>query len=105
MELIIFTDLDGTLLDLDTYSFKKAKPALKLIKKENKKEKNIAVVPCTSKTAEETKFYLKKLKIKEPFIVENGGAIYIPKGYFSTLNIKEKRMAILLLNSEPTILN
>jgi len=74
---LIFTDLDGTLLDYHTYSFKKALPALKEIKKEK-----IPLILCTSKTCAETEFYLKKLKILHPFIVENGGAIFIPKGYF-----------------------
>jgi len=83
MRLIIFSDLDGTLLDHKTYSFKDAEPGLKLIKKKNIRGKNIALVLCTSKTAEETKYYLGKIGMKEPFIVENGGAIYIPKDYFS----------------------
>lgn len=77
MKHIIFTDLDGTLLDHDTYSFKKSLPALKPVKKHK-----IPLVICTSKTRAEIEYYRKKLKIKEPFISENGGAIFIPKGYF-----------------------
>ncbi|MFC2016512.1 HAD-IIB family hydrolase [Chloroflexota bacterium] len=76
MQKIIFTDLDGTLLD-ENYSFKEALPALKLIKK-----RKIPLVFCTSKTEPEVKIYLKKMKLNEPFIVENGGAIFIPKSYF-----------------------
>ncbi|MBW2990366.1 HAD-IIB family hydrolase [Candidatus Woesearchaeota archaeon] len=77
MKIIIFSDLDGTLLDHDTYSFEKAKHALKLIKK-NK----VPLVLCTSKTFAETEHYQKLLDINEPFIVEDGGGIYIPKDYF-----------------------
>jgi len=73
---IIFTDLDGTLLD-DKYSFREAIPALKLVKK-----KNIPLIFCTSKTESEIEIYIKEVKIKHPFIVENGGAIFIPKNYF-----------------------
>ncbi len=76
MQRIIFTDLDGTLLDRD-YSFEGAKPALQLIKR-----KKIPLVFCTSKTKEETEFWQRKMGINDPFITENGGAIYIPKGYF-----------------------
>lgn len=76
--ILIFSDLDGTLLDYHTYSFKKALPALKEIRK-----RNIPLILCTSKTQTETEVYLKRLKIKHPFIVENGGAIFIPKNYFS----------------------
>lgn len=74
--LIIFTDLDGTLLD-SNYSFKKAMPALELIKK-----KNIPLILCSSKTKTEIEYYRKKLKNTHPFISENGGGIFIPKGYF-----------------------
>lgn len=73
---IIFTDLDGTLLDKD-YSFKKAEEGLKLLK-----EKNIPLIICTSKTRAEIEKYRKKIKNKHPFISENGGAIFIPKDYF-----------------------
>ncbi|MBR9690237.1 HAD-IIB family hydrolase [Candidatus Woesearchaeota archaeon] len=76
-EAIIFSDLDGTLLDHDTYSFKDAKEALKLIKKHD-----IPLIFCTSKNRAEIEYYRKKLKNKHPFISENGSAVYIPKGYF-----------------------
>jgi len=78
MKTIIFTDLDGTLLDPFTYSPKKAEPILKILK-----QKKIPVIFCTCKTQAENEYYQKKLKIKDPFIVENGGAIFIPKKYFS----------------------
>jgi len=77
MQKIIFTDLDGTLLDHDTYSYAKAKQALSLIKK-NK----VPLIICTSKTRAEIETYQKKLGNKDPFISENGGAIFIPKNYF-----------------------
>jgi len=77
MKKIIFTDLDGTLLD-EKYSFEKAVPALKLIKKFE-----IPLIFCTSKTRAETELYRRKLDNKDPFIVENGGAIFIPKNHFS----------------------
>lgn len=77
MKIIIFTDLDGTLLDSKKYSFDKALPALKLIKKTK-----TPLVFCTSKTREETELYRRKPGNEDPFIVENGGAILIPKNYF-----------------------
>ncbi|RJQ22601.1 MAG: HAD-IIB family hydrolase [Nitrospiraceae bacterium] len=76
--LIIFTDLDGTLLDYDTYSFEKALPALQLIR-----EKHIPLVICSSKTRIEIEHYRKKLGNSHPFISENGGGIFIPKNYFN----------------------
>ncbi len=77
MKFVIFTDLDGTLLDPKTYSFQKALPTLKLIKK-----LKIPLIFCTSKTRAETELYRKKIENKDPFIVENGGAIFIPRNYF-----------------------
>lgn len=76
-KLVIFTDLDGTLLDHQTYSFTKALPALALIKK-----KNILLIICSSKTRKEIEYYRRKLENGHPFISENGGGIFIPKGYF-----------------------
>ena len=77
-KLVIFTDLDGTLLDRDTYSFEPAKPALHLIK-----QKNIPLIFSSSKTRAEIEGYQKKLENTHPFISENGGAVFVPKDYFS----------------------
>ncbi len=74
---IIFTDLDGTLLHPQTYSFAPAEPALAAIR-----EAGIPLVLCTSKTRAEVEVWRERLDNQHPFIVENGGAIYIPKGYF-----------------------
>ncbi len=74
---IVFTDLDGTLLDYSTYSFEKALPALQLLK-----EKDIPLIICSSKTKKEIEYYRKKLDNHHPFISENGGGIFIPKDYF-----------------------
>jgi mannosyl-3-phosphoglycerate phosphatase len=77
-KLIIFTDLDGTLLDRDTYSFDAARQALHLIR-----SKNIPLILSSSKTRAEIEIYRKQLENGHPFISENGGAVFIPKGYFS----------------------
>ncbi len=74
---VIFSDLDATLLDHQTYSYQAASLVLKKLKK-----KKIPLVLCTSKTRAETEFFARKLGLSHPFIVENGGAIFIPEGYF-----------------------
>jgi len=73
---IIFTDLDGTLLDFDTYSFEKAREVLTYIRK-----KNIPLVAVTSKTAAEVQQIIKDMDICHPFVVENGGGILFPETY------------------------
>jgi mannosyl-3-phosphoglycerate phosphatase len=75
--LVVFTDLDATLLDQATYSFEPARPALDALAKEG-----IPLVLCTSKTAAETERWRRVLGNAHPFIVENGGAIFVPEGYF-----------------------
>jgi mannosyl-3-phosphoglycerate phosphatase len=78
---IIFSDLDGTLLDYYTYSFESALPALNQIKNEN-----IPLILVSSKTRRELILYQEKLGLKDlPFVVENGSAIYTPIGYFEGL--------------------
>lgn len=76
MKTVIFTDLDGTFLNHDDYSFDAAKEALAKITKSN-----IPLVFTTSKTRVEVEILQKKLGIKEPFIIENGAAIFFPKNY------------------------
>jgi len=75
---LIFTDLDGTLLDHDTYSFDRALPALRLLDKEN-----IPLVINTSKSRAEIERCRSLLGNRHPFVSENGGGIFIPEGYFS----------------------
>jgi len=76
-KLIIFTDLDGALLDYSTYSFEKALPALELIR-----QHDIPLILCSSKTKTEIEYYRKKLANAHPFVSENGGGIFIPRNYF-----------------------
>ncbi|MGB2762563.1 MAG: HAD-IIB family hydrolase [Minisyncoccales bacterium] len=83
---VIFTDLDGTLLD-DNYSHKDALPVLKVLKK-----RKIPLIFCSAKTKSEQEFFQKKMGINHAFIVENGSAIYIPKGCFK----KFKKTKIVL---------
>jgi len=75
-KIIVFTDLDGTLLD-EHYSFE---PAVEAVEK--LKSKGVPIIICTSKTLPEVLHYREALSIKDPFIVENGGAIFIEKDYY-----------------------
>lgn len=76
-QMIVFSDLDGTLADFHTYSFEKALPALEALKK-NK----IPLILCSSKTRVELENFRSRLKNRHPFISENGGALFIPMDYF-----------------------
>ena len=74
---LIFTDLDGTLLDHETYSWEAARRALECLKLQK-----IPWVIVTSKTRAEVEFWRAELGNRHPFIVENGAAAFIPTGYF-----------------------
>jgi mannosyl-3-phosphoglycerate phosphatase len=74
--LIIFTDLDGTLLDSETYSYQNAIPVLNTLK-----NNQIPVIPVTSKTRLEVETLRQSLQINDPFIVENGSGIFVPLDY------------------------
>jgi mannosyl-3-phosphoglycerate phosphatase len=78
--VVIFTDLDGTLLDAESYSFDSALGALMTVK-----ERYIPLAIISSKTAKEIMHYRKLLHNRHPFVSENGGGIFIPKGYFKEL--------------------
>ena len=75
--IIVITDLDGTLLHPRTYSFAEARPALELLR-----ERGIPLILCSSKTKAEVEVYRDKMGNSHPFISENGGGIFIPEGYF-----------------------
>lgn len=74
---VIFTDLDGTLLDPLTYSWEEARTAL-----EELERAGVPVVVTTSKTRAEVEWWRGQIGNRHPFIVENGGAVFIPAGYF-----------------------
>ena len=75
--LLVFTDLDGTLLDHETYRFDDARPALQILK-----EKKFPLIICSSKTRAEIEACRSKLRLVHPFIAENGAAVFIPRNYF-----------------------
>ncbi|WOJ96539.1 HAD-IIB family hydrolase [Congregibacter brevis] len=74
---LVVTDLDGSLLDHDDYSYEPAKPVLQVLE-----EMRIPVVLASSKTRAEMLELRHELENEHPFIAENGAAIYIPERYF-----------------------
>ena len=77
MNLLLISDLDGTLLDAESYSFQAATEAIDEIR-----ARAISLVLASSKTRVEMEPIRYQLNHHGPFIVENGGAAFIPKGYF-----------------------
>lgn len=77
---LIFTDLDGTLLDHYTYSTAAASEVI-----DELNCRDIPIIFNTSKTYSEVLEIRERFAFKHPFVVENGAAVYIPQGYFSQM--------------------
>lgn len=74
LPLLVFTDLDGTLIDHSTYRWDAALPALKALK-----SMGAGVVLASSKTAAEISVLQKELDLQQwPAIVENGSGLLQP---------------------------
>lgn len=71
---VIFTDLDGTLLDPDQ-SWHAARPALALCRR-----LGVEVALVSSKTRAEMEPLHRRLGLTSPFVCENGGGVYFPAG-------------------------
>lgn len=91
-KLIVFTDLDGTLLDHHTYSYAAAKPLLGKLR-----GLGVPVIANTSKTRAEWQDLAAELDNGDAFVVENGSAIYLPD---ECVVFGERRERILEILSE-----
>lgn len=88
-KVIIFTDLDGTFLDHETYSFEPAKPALDRLKK-----MKIPVIAVTSKTYSELQILDLPLN-HETCICENG-MVVVQEGEINTSHKTYKQIVEFL---------
>jgi mannosyl-3-phosphoglycerate phosphatase len=75
-KVVLFTDLDGTLLDKN-YAATDIEPILRELM-----ARNVSIVLASSKTRAEVESYRQKFGLDTPFIIENGSAVFIPDGYF-----------------------
>jgi mannosyl-3-phosphoglycerate phosphatase len=71
---VIFTDLDGTLLDHHSYSFAETEPALRLLR-----DRNIPWLFNTSKTFAELKQLRIEIGNNWPMLIENGSGVAVPE--------------------------
>ncbi len=71
---LIFTDLDGTLLNVDDYRCDAALPLLRQLQAQA-----VPIIPVTSKTRREVEHLRQVLDLTAPFIVENGSAFFIQR--------------------------
>lgn len=72
--LVVFADVDGTILDLETYQ---PGPALESL--QACEALGVAVVFVSSKTRQELEDVRKSLGNRNPFACENGAALFLPR--------------------------
>ncbi len=74
---LVFTDLDGTLLDHHTYGWEAALAAL-----EHCRKNGVPVILVSSKTRAEMDVLRRELNLSAPFVSENGGGVFFPRETF-----------------------
>jgi mannosyl-3-phosphoglycerate phosphatase family protein len=85
-QYLIFSDIDNTLLQSyiikqgEIYHIEEYGEIKEIVQK--LRTNNIPLVLCSSKTRFEQEKIRKYLEINDPYVVENGGAIFIPENYF-----------------------
>ena len=70
-KVLIFTDLDGSLLNHNDFEFKEIKSFIL-----HCLDKGIKIIPNSSKTKSEIEYFFHQLGKKLPYILENGAAIH-----------------------------
>jgi mannosyl-3-phosphoglycerate phosphatase len=101
MRTLVFTDLDGTLLD-ENYSWRGAESALAELRR-----LRVPLILCTSKTRAEVQKLRTALKNNDPYSVENGGMVVIPKSSPLTKvagSFRKRDLIFQLGTDYPTIL-
>lgn len=85
-QIVIITDMDGSFLDHNTYSYELSLPAFNAAIREG-----IPISFCSSKSATEIQPYHEELSVNFPFIAENSSAVYVPKGFFDLAGYNHKK--------------
>ena len=75
---LIFTSLEGALLEPNSHSFSGAEEALAELNR-----RQIPFVLLTARTRAEIEPVRRELEHRHPFVTEGGGGIFLPDGYFS----------------------
>lgn len=88
MQKVIFTDIDGTLLDSRSPDMNKVKELVDMTL-----QHGIRLIFCSSKTEQEQNKIKSQVYLCEPYIVENGAAIIIPVNYFKKTNIPNSKIS------------
>jgi mannosyl-3-phosphoglycerate phosphatase len=90
---LVFADLDGTLLHARSDVLEQARQKFAFLE-----QRHIPLVLCSRGTQVEIERIRTRLGIFHPFIAEDGGAVFVPEGYFPFIvNGSSRRMAYRVL--------
>jgi mannosyl-3-phosphoglycerate phosphatase family protein len=99
--VVIFTDLDGSLLHRDTFKFDSIKDYIKSLI-----NSGIIIIPNSSKTEKEIEKFNEELGVELPFISENGSAIHglnlLNKNFPNEIILSRKKEEFLKIFNEKT---
>jgi len=99
--VVIFTDLDGSLLHRDTFKFDSIKDYIKSLI-----NSGIIIIPNSSKTEKEIEKFNEELGVKLPYISENGSAIHglnlINQNFPNEIILSRKKEELLKIFNEKT---
>ena len=77
-QYVVFADLDGSLLDTGAASWEAAVPAVNALRAHG-----LPLILVSSKTRAEIEPLRRRLQHQDPFITENGAAVFVPRGVFT----------------------
>ena len=99
--VVIFTDLDGSLLHRDTFKFDSIKDYIKSLI-----NNGIIIIPNSSKTEKEIEKFNEELGVELPYISENGSAIrglnLINQNFPNEIILSRKKEELLKIFNEKT---
>ena len=99
--VVIFTDLDGSLLHRDTFKFDSIKDYIKSLI-----NSGIIIIPNSSKTEKEIEKFNEELGVELPYISENGSAIHglnlINQNFPNEIILSRKKEELLKILNEKT---
>ena len=99
--VVIFTDLDGSLLHRDTFKFDSIKDYIKSLI-----DSGIIIIPNSSKTEKEIEKFNEELGVELPYISENGSAIHglnlINQNFPNEIILSRKKEELLKIFNEKT---
>ena len=99
--VVIFTDLDGSLLHRDTFKFDSIKDYIKSLI-----NNGIIIIPNSSKTEKEIENFNEELGVELPYISENGSAIHglnlINRNFPNKIILSREKEELLKIFNEKT---